>query len=69
MWYRLVVGGAQPTYVLQIARPDWASYDRFHRSVPELLAGQPAALADDVAAVKEIESETWTHRRALNYLP
>lgn len=68
-WYRLVVGGARPTYVLQIARPDWASYDRFNRSVGDLLASYPAALADYAAAVSEIESETWTYRQALSYLP
>lgn len=68
-WYRLVVGGTQSTYVLQIARTDWASYDRFHRSVPELLATEPAALADYVAAVSDVESETWTYRAELSNLP
>lgn len=68
-WYRLVVGGTQSTYVLQIARADWASYDRFHRSTADLLAADPAALADYVAAVDDVQSETWTYRAELSNLP
>jgi hypothetical protein len=68
-WYRLVVGGTQSTYVLQIARADWASYDRFHRSIADLLDAEPAALADYVAAVSNVESETWSYRAELSNLP
>jgi len=68
-WYRLMVGGMQSTYVLQIARADWASYDRFHRSIAELLATDPAALADYAAAVNDVQSETWTYRAELSNLP
>lgn len=68
-WYRLVVGGTLSTYVLQIARADWASYDHFHRSIADLLASEPAALADYAAAVADVQCETWTYRAALSNLP
>lgn len=68
-WYRLVVGGTQSTYVLQIARADWASYDHFHRSIADLLATEPAALVDYAAAVSDVQSETWTYRGELSNLP
>ena len=68
-WYRLVVGGTQSTYVLQIARTDWASYDHFHRSIADLLAAEPDALANYAAAVSEVQSETWTYRAELSNLP
>ncbi|PWK92750.1 hypothetical protein [Fulvimonas soli] len=68
-WYRLVAGGDQPQYLLMVARADWASYDRFDRDVPALLAGDADALAAFAAAVAAVETESWRYRADLSNLP
>jgi hypothetical protein len=69
-WYRLVVGGQQPQYMLMVARDDWASYDRFRQVPAELLAGlDGTAAANYAAAVRAVSSETWNYRADLSYIP
>jgi hypothetical protein len=68
-WYRLVVGGEAPRYLLLIARQDWAGYDRFEGNVEELLAGDGAARADYAAAVRSVDVETWDYRPELSLIP
>jgi hypothetical protein len=68
-WYRLVVGGEAPQYMLMVSREDWSSYDGFDRSLAELLAGDDAALEDYAASVRSVEVETWRYRPELSLLP
>lgn len=68
-WYRLVSGGSGPQYLLFVARDGWAGYDRFNRSLPDLLAHDAAALRDYAAAVRSTTTETWRYRPELSVLP
>lgn len=68
-WYRLVVGGQTPQYMLMVSRGNWASYDDFDRDVSSLLAGDGAALDDYTAAVRSAETETWRYRPELSLIP
>lgn len=68
-WYRLVVGGEAPQYMLLVSRENWASYDRFSRNVSSLLAGDGAALADYAAVVRSSDTETWRYRPELSLIP
>lgn len=68
-WYRLVVGGETPQYMLMVPRTDWASYDAFPEGLERRLAGDPAALADLAVSVRGMRSETWRYRPDLSLLP
>lgn len=68
-WYRLVVGGKAPQYLLLVARQDWAAYDRYAEDIASLLANDAAALADYVAAVRSVDVETWRYRPELSLVP
>jgi hypothetical protein len=68
-WYRLVVGGEAPQYMLMVSRKDWSSYDGFERDLAGLLAGDDAALEDYAASVRSVEVETWSYRPELSLLP
>ena len=68
-WYRLVVGGQAPQYLLLVSRENWASYERFNRDIADLLAGDQANLAEYAAAVQSAEMETWRYRPELSLLP
>lgn len=68
-WYRLVVGGEAPQYLLLVPRENWASYERFDRTIPSLLAGDGAALEDYTAAVRSTDAETWRYRPELSLVP
>jgi heme-degrading monooxygenase HmoA len=68
-WYRLVVGGRAPQYMLMVARTDWASYDAFPGGLERLLASDPAAIADLAASARGMRSETWRYRPELSLLP
>jgi hypothetical protein len=68
-WYRLVVGGDAPQYLLMVSREGWASYDRFDRDLAALLADDGGALEDYAAAVRSAETETWRYRPELSLIP
>jgi len=68
-WYRLVVGGEAPQYLLLVARGTWADYDRFDGDLTGLLAGDEDALADYAAAVRSVDTETWRYRPELSLVP
>lgn len=65
-WYRLVVGGEAPQYLLLVARGTWADYDRFDGDFTGLLASDKEALADYAAAVRSVDIETWRYRPKLS---
>lgn len=68
-WYRLLVGGEGPQYLLLVARGAWVDYDRFRTDIAGLLAGNDAALADYAAAVRAVDLETWRYRPELSLIP
>lgn len=68
-WYRLVVGGTGPQYLLLVARQGWAGYDRYDGDVARLLANDEAALSDYAAAVRSVDVETWRYRPELSLVP
>jgi len=67
-WYRLVVGGETPRYMLMVARTGWVGYDAFPGGLEQRLAGDQAALADLAASVRSMRSETWRYRSGLSLL-
>ena len=52
-WYRLVVGGTGPQYLLLVARQWWAGYDPYDGDVARLLANDAGALARVQEASRE----------------
>ncbi|MEI7037678.1 hypothetical protein [Fulvimonas yonginensis] len=68
-WYRLVVGGEAPQYLLLVAREGWAGYDRYDGDLAGLLAKDDTALADYAAAVRSVDIETWRYRPELSLIP
>jgi len=68
-WYRLVVGGEAPQYLLLVARRSWGDYDRFEDDLSDLLARDEPALADYAAAVRSVDVETWRYRPELSLIP
>ncbi|WP_266169043.1 hypothetical protein [Dyella subtropica] len=69
IWYRLVACGNTPQYMRMVARENWASYDRFNRSVVDLLANDEVALLDFADAAQVSNTDSWRYRAELSNLP
>ncbi len=52
-----------------VARENWASYDRFNRSVVDLLANDEVALLDFADAAQVSNTDSWRYRAELSNLP
>lgn len=75
LWFQRVVGGETPAFLLLVPRASWADLGSgsvgLERLLERALGAQEArALAAELTAVVDrIETETWSYRADLSYIP
>jgi hypothetical protein len=72
-WYRAVRGGALPSYMLILSRPNWAELERTGSSLRALLSraygAQSAEIEPILRTLSDVEVESWSYQPRLSLIP